>query len=608
MDQDLNTFYGGSVRDTESYVYCELCSENALECGCHDKRRPRNTQIEIGDSQEENININGSSRSSVSQSVGSSTDGFQTDTGTSEGFGSTSQNFSSQISRSVSRSGSKDTETTSVDSREKIPSVLKDNPRKIDKGYRVSAEEAKQIITDAYDYYRSNGHCLECSYIYSKCCCEYKPNNKFCDYCGKYGHVIFTCFKVNACKVCGNFGHNARSCREKKTTHVEKRGDKNGRLISESFQRESDRVFGDVMALEDKIQEYEDEKLDNLHDLKMESDEEKEAKAKKEAEDEKERLRCRRDDRFLKKVVNKVPTTIDSDFNMFDDGEPIFKLIPEDPKVPNNVPDVYDEDPLSYTFTSPIDWPDLKNLFLVFWECVNKPFLYFILAWMFVCFCVTTFFYIFIMMAFPLAIMFLSFVLFNLLFFNVGSVVLVYLVFRWIFQMVKWKNTYTFVCYLDADKVDLRTDPQMRSDVKHKDAVYARYIHRRTMIFCYSENYRHTGQFATFLLEFTRQALKIPAIANCVPYWLMDGQNELVISLEAFDQAKEFANVDFTSNDSVAGDKLKTAIKRISSVWINRSIKIDPLYSTTFVLWAYFKHMQQKTAELPFHRPPLNLT
>lgn len=604
MDQDLNTFYGGSVRDIENYVFCDLCSENALECGCH-KRRLRNDQIEDGDSEEEKDNFDGLSRSGILEDFISSTYGSENGTGETQTTRSETETDKSQISGSLSGSGSQDSKKVV----KRVSRRPRSNQKKIDKGYKLSVTEAKKIIDEAYEYYRSNGHCLDCSYINSECVCEYNPRDKRCDYCGNYGHVIFTCFKLNACKVCGGFGHTARTCREKKTTHVEKRGDKNGRLISESFQRESDRVFGEVMALEEKIEEYEDEKLDYEHGVSIEEDAEKEKKRVQEELDEKERLRCRRDGRFLKKNTTPKNTIVESDLSaMFDDGDPVFGLVPDDPKTPSDVPDNYDEDPLSYTFTSPIDWPDFKNLFLIFWECVNKPFLYFILAWAFLCFCVTTFFYLFIMVAFPVALMFLTFVMFNLLFFNVGSVVLIYLIIRWIFQMVKWKNTYTFVCYLDADKVDLRTDPQMRSDVKHKDAVYARYIHKRTMIFCYSDNYKHTGSFATFLLSFCRQALLIPAVRNCVPYWLLDSQSEMVISLEAFDQAKEYANVDFTSCDAVAGDKIKTAIKRISSVWINRSLKLDPLYSTTFVVWAYFKHMQQKTFELPFHRPPLNQT
>jgi len=293
-----------------------------------------------------------------------------------------------------------------------------------------------------------------------------------------------------------------------------------------------------------------------------------------------------------------------------------FEMVPP----PSSVVDPYDEDPFSYTFTSPISYPDIwasvkaggrlismrsfamlcclffawTSFFLIA-APISVGFIFgylaiflgpFVIGWSF--------------FSSMIILFFVSLSTFGLL---AGYEIycFVYEVLKLFFLMVRWKNTYTFKGALAADETDLRTDSQIRSEMRHKDAVYAKFTYSRRLHVSYTADYRNTGYFT--LLIARGLSFFVTSLGQFVPGWLQEFDREnIVVSLEAFDQAKEFMNTDFTSTDAVACEKIKTSLKKIGTIWINRSLKTDPIYMTSFLVWAYFKSNQQKVEALPFHK------
>jgi len=156
---------------------------------------------------------------------------------------------------------------------------------------------------------------------------------------------------------------------------------------------------------------------------------------------------------------------------------------------------------------------------------------------------------------------------------------------------------------MSADRVDLRTDNQVRSEMRHKNAVYARYRYSRRIHISYSPNYQNTGYGCQLIANV--MGFLIGGMGEFVPNWLNEFDRDIVISKEAFNQTKDFMNMDFASSDQIASDKIKNSLKKIGTIWINKNLKIDPIYDTSFLCWAYFKHNQQRVESIPFHRVPL---
>jgi len=292
----------------------------------------------------------------------------------------------------------------------------------------------------------------------------------------------------------------------------------------------------------------------------------------------------------------------------------LFEMVP----APDTITDPDEESALSYTFTSPIEYPDI-------WASVNAGRKMF--SWRFICmllclvvcwmcvFCISLPLFVGWGIAFlgPLVLgwSFFSFVtgvfvLSSTVFiisFSYNIYCFVYEILKLVFLMVRWKNTYTFKGSLRADMTDLRTDSQIRSELRHKDAIYAKFTYSRRLHISYTANYKNTGAVTNLIARCL--AFIIVSLGDFVPGWLQEFDREnIVVSLEAFDQAKEFMNTDFTSSDAVASEKIKTALKKIGTIWLNRHLKSDPIYMTSFLVWAYFKSNQQKVESLPFHRAP----
>jgi len=467
-----------------------------------------------------------------------------------------------------------------------------------------------------------------------------------CSHCNRFGHSVDTCYQLSVCSECGLKGHPAKFCRNRSKAKKQKgkgdRGTKKNDLVNKSLSQEDDKN----KAREDALKE----EIGYLKDLV--SDEKENVKDLKEIVEEKNEevdLKARREGRFGKKKrsVNEFVRSIYTDDELGLGGlpkdAPIIGVdneltvveVNEDDWVdrgvmpmpsPVDVVDDYDEDPRSYTFTSNVEFPSGKMLFDFCRESLSWELLGFLIS-QFVSFSICCLIFLpplfFAVVGFLTAIIApfapqvasVSLVLYFLLVFSLNASFLTFLVgviklflrvLDCVRHMVRWKNTYTFLNYLDADEADLRTDNQQRSDPKHKDAVYARYRYKRRLLISYSENYKDVGPF-TFVLS-RLIAWGITCLGKYVPGWLVEMDKEIVVSLEAFDQVKDFTNMDFESSDQIASDKIRTALKRIGTVLINRHLKTDPVYTTVFLAWAYFKHQQQKNRALPFYRAPLNLT
>lgn len=488
----------------------------------------------------------------------------------------------------------------------------------------------------------------------------------FCEHCKMVGHTIDRCYRLIACSKCGKLGHGPKSCRNVRSKSVT-RGAKNTKLLVDDFLNEKDRLQAindaqmDEMEFQKQMKEDEDEVKKETVRQKDEENEAKQSRARREdrfsaftstyGENKFAPIAPEDDDdgpSVRSEVIN-GPTLVESSDDddvwerdtsskssvdeirknlsgsdestievVFEDGIVGYMPEPNTAKVDN---EDYEEDPRSYTFTSSISWPDLGSLFLelckVFsWPVIFNIILVLLSMLIIVIMIISCIWYVF---GGFLTLPFWMFLGSGYLLYFVGVIMtaagavttlnficLVFYGFKVLFRMLKWKNTYTFVNFLDADLVDLRTDTQLRSDTKHKDAVYSRYRYTRRLIYCYSDDYRDVGVFSVLVGRFL--AWGLVALGRYVPSWLVEFDRVMVVSLEVFDQAKEYANVDPASSDAVASDKIKTALKRIGTIWVNRHLKIDTIYTTSFLVWAYFKHMQQKTKELPFYRAPLNLT
>lgn len=460
-----------------------------------------------------------------------------------------------------------------------------------------------------------------------------------CTHCGKDGHTVDRCFQLQVCKECGGKGHVASMCRNRSKSKKNKgsgdRRTKTNDLVGKSLQNDEDKVNAKIDVLKDEIHEL-------VQDKKVEKNDEDRAREEEEKIKENLEFKARTDDRFGKKRTNVEhqrslytqdeigspdltggPHVEDlTGVEGFDPERPI-PMMPGSMPTPSSVVDDYDEDPKSYTFTSPVEYPTSINLLQKLMkglpiEAIITVIIFF-LQLVLVC--------IILIPGLLVSIFNILTPIFGVLNAVFGWYMFVFLVccaniqflmasigflrflknaFFGATAMVKWKNTYTFLEYLNNDLVDLRTDNQQRSDLKHKDAVYARYRYRRVLIICYSDNYRDVGVVSRFLSLWLQWFLL--QLQGMIPGWLIEIDRELVISLEAFDQIKDFANMDFTSSDLLASEKIRTALKRVGTIQINRHLKVDPLYSTTFVAWAYFKHQQQKTRILPFYRAPLEPT
>lgn len=462
-------------------------------------------------------------------------------------------------------------------------------------------------------------------------------NSKFveCTHCKKKGHSIKTCFAVVPCKHCGKTGHRPSNCfnrsKEKKNKGKGDRNQKKNDLVGKSQLLEDEKIKAQEDGLKEVITELKDEikdikEVDKIKEEMIKQDEEKKERkaryeerfAKKKRSD-KERLNDMTTPEEKNRIFSEGNFSIEDITDGDGDGNDVFLPQPS----PHEVDDDYDEDPRSYTFTSPIEWPsfsmwkDFATETLT-WEVIVFLSSYLIsMALMIMIFmpALATIIGIFLGPLVPYLVASGWIVIWLLMFTSatagmavfVGVVRLTIKIFRNVFMMVKWKNTYMFLGYLNSDGVDLRTDNQKRSETKHKDAVYARYRYTRRLHICYTENYRDTGPLTVFLSRW--MAWSLVTLGKYIPYWLVEFDKEIVMSLEAFDQIKsDFGNMDFGSTDVIASDKIKTALKRIGTIWISRHLKTDPLYMTSFLAWAYFKHNQQKTSALPFYRAPLNLT
>jgi len=378
------------------------------------------------------------------------------------------------------------------------------------------------------------------------------------------------------------------------------RKDKVYDLVKESFGRYEEEIQGKEDALKEEAEILKEE----LEDLKNTKNEQNEI--------DNEKARYSRFD----PVSSELSVSIDNDSSSDLSSSVVESDSVVDMEIPltdsQKNPIEYDENLGTYTFTSQIPWPSMaeyKNMFGPYLNvksmlCILFPVLFLLtIVWLiFACLGVFA-----LMVQYILGGMF-GIIITLLIIFFAGccctlfsfSCAILYVVCRYVFRLFRFKNTYSFIGYLDKDKVDLRTDNQVRSEGKHPDAVYARFSYTRKIHVCHSHDYKDESILTKFLI--------VPVIyfgekfAEYIPVWLRDRNELLVVSLEAFDQAKEFAVVDFTSTDQVAADKIKTFMKRLGTVWVNRHSKSDPLYNTVFLVWAYFKHNQQKTTQLPFHR------
>jgi len=479
---------------------------------------------------------------------------------------------------------------------------------------------------------------------------------KFCQYCMVYGHYDSTCFQQHPCKGCGKYGHNIKSCRTRSNSKKNKgtgdRGSKSSTLVSESFSKFEDETNS-------KFDNYEDE-IAYLKEVAEDKKDEEETRKNTEEE------RAKYVNRFNSKNNRYVPLTFlesmkeefvphtthsqpeedgseESNGSYPTSGSEVPLLVSEGsedneersvdmnplkkdfefmpfPEPPTKHVDEYDEDPASYTFTSRITFPDYSDiiasgkklfswnlmwflafsgLFFLFCVLVAVPVLIGAVSWLFFPLFVTyTFFGFAIIGLFGSFFGLVAVIAYNVLH-------LIYTVVKTAVLMIKWKNTYTFLKFMDRDLIDLRTDNQMRSDARHKDACYALIRYSRRLHVCYSEHYKDTG-FWTILMSQTLVKF-ILWLGKMIPNWLVEYDRTMVVSLEIFDQVKAFENVDFNSSDANAAAKITTAMKKHGTTWVNRTLKVDVVYTTNFLVWAYFKHQQQKTQALPFHRAPLTI-
>jgi len=465
-----------------------------------------------------------------------------------------------------------------------------------------------------------------------------KVNGKnLCSHCNRFGHVKDTCFALVACSECGKKGHPAKWCRERSKSKKSKgQGDRNVKkndLISKSLSVEDDKNLAKEDALRDEIiylkeivedvsvaKEDEKEKEKIVIETKQnEARREKRYGKKKRTQDEFVRSLYRDDELGYRPVdvpilVSEVPEGGWVDPGMFPLPSPV------------DVVDDYDEDPRSYTFTSPVDLPSGRMFYDFARESLSWELLSFLIV-QFIGFCCCCFLFAppiflaivgsvsFVLAPFAVHITLTAYVFWILLIFCINASFVTFAfgtcrfgwkVVKMVGSMIRWKHSYTHVAYMDKDEVDLRTDNQMRSEGKHLDAVYARFRYTRRIHISMTECYKDTGAFTVLLSRLI--AWSIALLGKHVPGWLVEMDKEIVISLEAFDQVKDLTNMDFESSDAVASDKIRTGLKRVGTILINRHLKVDPVYSTVFLCWAYFKHQQQKTRVLPFYRAPLNLT
>jgi len=291
-----------------------------------------------------------------------------------------------------------------------------------------------------------------------------------------------------------------------------------------------------------------------------------------------------------------------------------FDMLPP----PSEVVDEYDENEFALTFTSPITFPEFYGSIWAFICAIPFRVLFLILGWMVwsvgMVFVFAPFFIMGILSAInPLflgssmlyanACFLIALTIFLAIGLFYNTIIMLLIVFRFIKDMVRWKNTYTFVRFLAADLSDLRTDNQLRSEFRHKDAIYAEFTFSRRLHVSYTANYKNSGFVTMFMTKFIIWLMF--CLGDFIPGWLQEFDRKgIVVSLEAFDQAKELLNTDPTSSDIIAGDKIKTSLKKMGTIWINRHLKHDPIYMTMFLVWAYFKANQQKVEDLPFPRPP----
>jgi len=463
-----------------------------------------------------------------------------------------------------------------------------------------------------------------------------KPRDRYCSHCKKNGHDEAGCWALVPCKSCGKVGHPIYKCTDRSKAKKDKgqgtRNTKTNDLIGKSQSLEEEKIKANEDGLKQVIEDLKDELLDIKEVNEMEEDEEKEINKKKEEKARYEQRFSSRK-RNQKERINDMYTEQEKRTMIDEDGRAI-EDITDDPSggvdvmmprpSPSEVDDEYDEDPRSYTFTSPISWPSLSMWYEFFsttvsWEVLTFLVSYLIIFIILMFIFMPAFMHIFLVLISPFAPHLLAsgwFVMWLLILTSstagmsifIGVTRLSYRIFKNIFLMVRWKNTYTFINYLDSDKVDLRTDNQKRSigEFTHEDAVYARYRYSRRLHISYTENYKDTGPLTAFMSRWL--AWSLVAMGKYIPHWLVEFDKEYVVSLEALDQVKDFSNMDFGSTDLVASDKIKVALKRVGTIWVSRHLKTDPLYTTAFLAWAYFKHNQQRTMALPFYRAPLNLT